>query len=541
MEIVKTVALAAALQMAIPGSPAPVTGRRSIEYVRTIGALVNAQTLLLRGESGRAVVRLPVPRHARARSGLLRLAFTFRGEMISESVLRVSANDTRRGQLTRSRAGVDGGARLDIPFDARDIARGDIVVTIETSLVAVGDRCHEKGQSVEVWIDPLSTFTLDIDPASLSLPGASIELLPDTVVLAAPARAPTTAEFDTLLRAASMLQRDGRRVRLTRGTGWSAPEIVAGAPPTIAPRRDNPTFDELAIGDLARDVPRRAQWRIALDQRMLPVGKVPERVIMKIIATPRLDERDVAMDVTLGDRALRTVTLRGNGEPRTVRLLLPPEDIRLYNELRVDARPRTEVGLPCALPPMTVPWQVMGDSYLVLARAPSTPRRFSTFVAALPETFDLFVPRESRATPEVTIPILANLAQALWGPLRQPHIIEYDGSREVSPVGNSVILRAPHGEQSVVRLSRIDGHSVLNVIPATHAVAFPATPESYGDGDSVAFASTMTNAAASPRPSAAVDQNSWFGSRQRWLIIALLGFAAAGTVARIRARRRTWR
>ena len=535
------VALAATLQMVIPASRVPVTGPRGIDYVRTIGALVNAHALVLRGESGRTTIRLPVPRHARARAGLLRLAVTFRGAMISESVLRVSANGRRRAQLTRSEAGADGGARLAVPFDAHDLARGDIVVTLEASLVAVGDRCHEKGESMEVQFDPLSTFTLDIDPSSLSVPGASIELLPDTVVLAAPAHAPTTAEFDTLLRAASMLQRDGRQVRLTRGTGWSAGEIVAGAPPTIAPRRDNPTFDELVIGDLTRDVPQHAQWRIALDQRTMPVGMVPERVIMKIIATPRPDERDVEMDVRLDDRALRTVTLRGNGEPRTVRLLMPPEELRLYNELRVEARPRSEVGLPCALPRMTVPWQVMGDSYLVLAGAPSTPRRFSTFVAALPATFDLFVPRESRATPEVTIPILANLAQALWGPLRQPHIIEYDVEREVAPAGNAVVLRAPRGEQSVVQLSRIDGHSVLNVIPATHAVAIPATPESYGDGDSVAFASTMTNAAASARPSAAADQDSRFGSRQRWLIIALLGFAAAGTVARVRARRRPWR
>ena len=534
-------ALAATLQVAIPGSRAPVTGHRSIEYVRTIGALVNAHPLVLRGESGRVTIRLPVPRHARALSGLLRLAFAFRGEMIGASVLRVSANGTRRVQFARSQAGADGGARLAIPFDVHDIARGDIVLTVETSLVAVDDRCHEKGESVEVQIDSLSTFTLDIDPSSLSLPGAAVELLPDTVALAAPARTPTTAEFDTLLRATAMLQRGGRRVRITRGSGWSAAEIVSGAPPIVAPRRDNPTFDELAIGDLARDVPKRAQWRIALDQRMLPVGMVPERVIMKIIATPRLDERDVAMDVRLDDRSLRTVTLRGNGEPRTVRILLPPDEVQLYNELRVDARPRTDAGLACALRPMTVPWQVMGDSYLVLDKAPSTPRRFSTFVAALPATFNLYVPRESRAAPEVTIPILANLAQALWGPLRQPHIIEYDGAREVSPVGNAVVLRAPHGEQSVVRLSRIDGHSVLNVIPATHAAALPSTPESYGDGDSVSFASAATNAGASPSASAPADQNSRFGSRQRWLIIALLGFAAAGTVARIRARRRTWR
>ncbi|CAN5803770.1 hypothetical protein BH11GEM2_BH11GEM2_26000 [soil metagenome] len=534
-------ALAATLQLAFPESRAPMTGPRSIDYVRSIGALVNDSPLVLRGESGLATIRLTVPHRARATGGWLRLAFPFRGAMTGDSVLRVSAHGKRRVQLPRSESGADGGARLAIPFDARDIAHGDIVVTVETSLVAVGDRCHEKGESVEVHIDPSSTFTLAIDPASLSVPGAAAELLPDTVALAAPPRTPTVAEFETLLRATAMLQRQGRRVRITRGAGWNASDIVSGAPPILAPRRDNPTFDELAIGNLTRDVPKRAQWRIALDQRMLPVGMVPERVIMKIVATPRLDDRDMAVDMRLDDRALRNVTLRGNGEPRTVRILLPPDAIRLYNELRVDARPRTDLDSACAVPPMTVPWQVMGDSYLVLADAPSTPRQFSTFVAALPATFDLYVPRESRATPEVTIPILANIAQAIWGPLRQPHIIEYDIAHELSPVGNAVVLRAPHGDQSVVRLSRINGHSLLDVIPATHDAVIPATPESYGGGDSVSFASAGTNGGASAPASAAAGQTSRPDTRQKWLTIALLAFAAAGTAARMRARRRTWR
>ena len=552
--LVPEIAFALALMQA-PLSQRSVQGAETERaLVRAIGGLLRAEQLVLRGPRDRRELLLPVQRAARARPGRIDLGFDFEGVMLPDANVQLFVNGHRRTVVARSGAGPDGRARVVLPLAASDLAGGSVALGIEARLVSGSDRCAEEARSsARVRIDPASTLVLHPVGEAVGSREAAVEALPQQVVFSLANRAITASELDTVLLAASRLAQVGHSVRFVRTPGQAIVAVAHGGvvPADVlrsvevepAPRAINPTLPELGVGDLSRDAARAAQWRIPLDMRTLPPGRVPERIILKMVVAP--DQLDDLLDmrVYLNDLLLRRVNVLGNGTRRTIRFTLPLSELRIYNEVRVIAERSQETFSSCTHEPMTYPSQVQEDSYLVTAAAPAKPRGFGAFVAALPARFDLFVPEATARDVETLLPLLLAAERSLWGPGRRARVRLYSAGERPSPDDAAVVVQPSGGGETVVQLVRLNGHSVLSITPALHNPRLPDVPDEYGNADSVAFGASGIRSGratvASQSDTGPVDAVRFALAYRLWVVLATLLLITGGFVVYSRLRRRS--
>ena len=521
--------------------------------MRVIGGLLRAEQLVLHGPYDRLELVLPVPRAARVRPGMIDLGFTFGGVMLPDANLQLFVNGQRRAVVTRSTAGPGRSARVELPLRVQDLGGGSVALAIEARLVAGSDRCGEDSRSsAQVRVDPASSLRLHPDSGVVGPREVAVETLPQQVVFSLASRALTASEMDMVLRASSRLVQEGHSVRFVRAPqqtiaavtheGVVPADVMALTVIETAPRTINPTLPELGVGNLARGFARSVNWRIPLDMRTLPAGRIPERLILKMVVAPdRMDEL-LGMRVYLNDLLLRRVSVLGNGTRRTIRLSLPGDELRIYNEVRVIAQRSRETFSLCTHEPMTYPAQIQEDSYLVTAAAPTKPRQFGAFVAALPAQFGLFLPDAAARNGEWVLPLLLAAERSLWGQGRRARIRFYPAGERPSPDEVAVVVQPSRGSETVVRLARLNGNPVLSITPALRGAHLPDVPDEYGNADSVAFGERGRRRGNTPSASRAgsdpVDALSFALTYRLWVVFAALLLLTGGFAAYARRRRR---
>ncbi|MDB4913121.1 MAG: hypothetical protein JWM95_765 [Gemmatimonadetes bacterium] len=499
MVLVTEIALALAMMQA-PNADRPAsTAVRSSVRIRPFSSVARPADLLLRGARVNRDIVLSIPRSARGKPGLLDVGLLFNGEMHSGANVQFFVNRTRRALVERHNASPDGRARIAIPLRIADLSTGTVTLGIESRLPALGDQCDDaKRSSVLVKIDPASTLMLGLDSRAAGATRYDIDGLAEQLTVSVADRAMTATELDTTLVASALLTQQGHTVHFIRGGGSHTliasvqadvlpGDVLRAADIDVHPRAINPSLPELGVVDLGRRFTRTTTWHIPLDMRVLPAGRVPDRIVLKMVAAP--DQLDDLLDVRiyLNDFLLRPADVRSDGTRRTIRVTLPMDELNIYNDVRIVAeRAHLAIGL-CTAEPVAFPAQIQDDSYLVTAGAPSRPRQFATFIGKLPGEFDLFLPASTAMHGETILPLLLSAERSLWGPRRHARIRYYAAGESVSPDRPSVVVRAAAGSETVVQLVRMRGQPVVTITPALHEAVLTDVPDAYVNTDSIAF------------------------------------------------------
>ncbi|HEX3867399.1 MAG TPA: hypothetical protein VHV78_11635, partial [Gemmatimonadaceae bacterium] len=314
---------------------------------------------------------------------------------------------------------------------------------------------------------------------------------------------------DSTTAAASML-----------GAAWSplgnaAFVTVHQANATLARAENDPTFDDLHIGDLQHVLGIETTWRIGLDVRDLPPGRVPTHLDLRLASAPNTNRRSIVVFVFWNGTLVRSADMPADGLPQSLAVDIPPDLVATRNEIRVTMQRHLDVGGGCVLLDAGLPAQIMPSSRIVTGTASPSLEAFDGVAARLSNSSSLLLPNDALDHPDRYLPMLVGVGRAFWTGPRSPRPVFYGSSAPALPTGAFILVGSPANttidspvsersgrltirrkdtRDTILDIADMSGWSIAQVVkwngqvgvqllPATADGALPSYPEAYGGSD----------------------------------------------------------
>jgi hypothetical protein len=205
----------------------------------------------------------------------------------------------------------------------------------------------------------------------------------------------------------------------------------------------NPTFEQLRLTDLQRAIGTEATWRLSLDLRDMPAGRVPSRVELRVVTAPNTNDRQLVMFVFLNGTLVRSMDLSSTGNPQLVEVRLPSSLLATRNELRVVMQRHLPAAQVCSREDAGLPAQILPSSRVITTSADPNARVFSSVAARLSSTSPLYLPSAALREPERYLPIVTAVGRAFWTANRAPIPRFFDQRVDRQPGEAFVVIGRP--------------------------------------------------------------------------------------------------
>lgn len=258
-----------------------------------------------------------------------------------------------------------------------------------------------------------------------TLPAATETALADIVVAPSAELAGLTGEGTGPAR----LMRAGRfpLVALTDGASaqtalyltspWRALAGSAGVTPraSLSPEKTDPDsipFSRLGLGQGVQEVVDRGEWQLRLDYDMLPKGKRPSALRVELSPGAAMTEQPQLAHIFVNDLLLRSVTLEGGAQARTISLPLPEGLLGRSNAIRIVLQ-RQPVAGNCKDAPLASPAQLLPGSAVELTPDAGQPNDFYALGSAFGDGLTVVVPQAALADPAMSLALAAVVLDGL--------------------------------------------------------------------------------------------------------------------------------
>lgn len=458
----------------------------------------------LEGSQGSRRLFLPLPPGVPVQRAQLAFDAEFGELLIPESSLQFRVNDTIRTATRRGASGTT--RRVTIPLTATDLEKDFVELEIDYALFVHPDVClSQKLVGAYAHLTPgsgLQIVSRDALPGSVQ---AALSLLPREVTVAANLAQLTQDQFQALFEMATLLFRQGHKLRFEElGAGATRAHIVL-APATRYLRDGQPLagaanlrlvrsrdgafilvdaerplaatamlrlpwrnaaagaeIDVSAVGDWpplreAEDVVRlkrlgfadserlfsfSSEWHIPVPFGPLGVSQRPARASLEVYG-PRVAELrgPTFISVFFNDRLVHSAALKESGKGELLEFDLPRIQLRARNNLKVVAQ-RDAIAADCKLAQAPYPLSLSPDSIIETRPLNETP---STFAELVPhqQRLELYVSRDTLRAVTQIIPMLVSLGEHFWPDIPPPTVRVYEPGAAVEPAGPFFVIGDP--------------------------------------------------------------------------------------------------
>jgi hypothetical protein len=476
-------------------------------HARTLAELGFPQGLSLEGLNVERSISFRLPARSEIDSARLGLRVRFSRSALPESNLQVVASGTRIAVVLRSQADSTGATSLDVPVPRALLTADFLDLSFRSAVATSKDHCLDQRLGLAyVALDPKSYFAFANPVRAIRTIRQAWSTLPDTVTIALPSRRLSPDEFRAALTAGVAASNEGRAlsyarlpelgdvVIATRAEVAKLPQITA-APPEgrnlstfhytdggeqvgilidaqrgatgaafLAPRwtplmsqtsldvrsaapdadyTSDPTFADLGLADLQKLVGGEATWRIPLDLRDMPAGRVPSRIELRLVTAPNTGDRQLVLFAFLNGTLVRSTNVTESGTPQTIEIRLPSSLLTTRNEFRVVIQRHLEPGNGCTQLDLPLPAQLLPSSRVYTRESDHDAGVFTGVTSQLSSASSLYLPAAALDRPEAYLPILIPLGRAFWSTTRAPTPMLYDASAPTPPAGAFVVLGQP--------------------------------------------------------------------------------------------------
>lgn len=301
---------------------------------------------------------------------------------------------------------------------------------------------------------------------------------------------------------------------------------VRTAAPTIRPNVDDPTFADLNLGDLQREVASEGVWTLPIDLRELPAGRVPVRIDLQVVTAPNTHDRNMVFFAFLNGTLVRTADINERGGQQLIDIRLPASLIATRNELRVVIQRHRPPSDICTEADRALPAQLLPSSRVVTTKADGKSRAFTSVTAQVAAFDPIYLPSAALDRATEYLPMLVSLGRAFWSAQRAPMPTFYGSTEPAKPSGAFFVVGRPSGvvfdapsfsdsghftvhrkdvaaplidvaelrDWSMAQVVGWNGHLGVQLLPASGRRRIPDSPEAYGasslvlaDADSTVF------------------------------------------------------
>jgi hypothetical protein len=255
---------------------------------------------------------------------------------------------------------------------------------------------------------------------------------------------------------------------LTAARGLEAVTIGAAATPRSGTNQVD--FERLGIVLPQADVFGRADLPVMVDNRMLPAGTRPSRLLLDVMVAPDGAGEKAVVSAFVNERLLGS-TVAASGEPTRLDLPLPEGLVGTVAGIRVVVQRRSAEG-DCRFQPQGYPAQILGSSAIVLAPADAQARDFFDLVAHWVNAVEIVVPASASDRPLAVLDLLSDVLVALVpenAALRLTVAAQgvapsptgpFIAVSELPPAGSTPRVRFDRGRVAVADRS---GHTILDL------------------------------------------------------------------------------
>jgi hypothetical protein len=301
---------------------------------------------------------------------------------------------------------------------------------------------------------------------------------------------------------------------------------VDAAAPKLEVVSNDPTFADLGITDLARDVGGEAVWRIPLDLRSMPAGRVPSRVELRLVTAPNTNDRQIVFFAFLNGTLVRSADVTESGAQQLIQIRLPSSLLVTRNELRLVIQRHLPASDACTQLDYPIPAQFLPSSRVYTTKVDRGARAFTAVTSQLASEDPLYLPERALDAPADYLPLLVPLGRAFWFGERAPKPTFYGAAAPTPPNGPFMLIGRPAGatieaamtsdsgrftirrknstapmldiadlrQWSVAQVVSWNSHVGVQVLPSTVRSRLPDYPDAYGanslvlaDADSTVF------------------------------------------------------
>ncbi|MEP6493569.1 MAG: cellulose biosynthesis cyclic di-GMP-binding regulatory protein BcsB [bacterium] len=487
---------------------AQLTAQPGIHRTRSLRDLGFERGLLLDGPVARQTVGIRLPSPVPLLNARLDLHIRFSPDVSRQSNVEILANDVRLAIVSRGDSGATAGVavRLAIP---QPQLHGDVLLLTFRSSVAISDDVCRLGRArIEVLPESFLAFDVDpssiraVRDAWSAMPDTIHVALPSRTLSADEfALANRISRFvqqaSRVIRYVTLPQPGelalGRRDEIAAATSVTTPPssegqlslyryggqttphvgiaLVSGVPnaainllsaewtslaggSTLDVSRarmhwrdasNDPTFAELGIGDLERTVVDAAEWRIPLDLRAMPSGRMPSSVDLDLVAPPNTRGHETVLSALLNGTLVRTADMSESGETQSVHIALPSDLLITRNDLRIviSRQHATADTGRCWQDIPAIPANILTTSVVHTAQTDARVALFLSVGSALADTFPVYLPAAALERAAYFIPLVHSMHQALWGDAREPQFVFYKDSALAEPSGAFILVGKP--------------------------------------------------------------------------------------------------
>ena len=243
----------------------------------------------------------------------------------------------------------------------------------------------------------------------------------------------------------------------------SSPALrVGAAAPSLEVVQDNPTFADLGITDLERDVGGEAVWRIPLDLRSMPAGRVPSRVELRLVTAPNTNDRQIVFFAFLNGTLVRSSDVTESGAQQLIELRLPSSLLVTRNELRLVIQRHLPASDACTQLDYPLPAQILPSSRVFTTKADLGAKAFTAITAQIAPSSPVYLPERALDAPGDYLPLLVPLGRAFWFGERAPTPVFYGSTAPATPSGTFVMIGRPSGVDLAAPLQSDSGRFTIH-------------------------------------------------------------------------------
>lgn len=287
---------------------------------------------------------------------------------------------------------------------------------------------------------------------------------------------------------------------------------------------DSPTFAELGLTNLRRDMAVEATWQLPLDLREFPAGRVPSRVRLQLVTAPNTSERQLVLFAFLNGTLVRSVDISTTGAPQAIDIHLPSSLLVTANELRLVLQRHLPPAEACTQRDISIPAQVLPASQVFTTAADAHALAFSGVASQVSPGAPVYLPGDALDAPQEYLPLLVSIGRAFWSADRAPTPEFFGSTSPPAPTTTFFIIGRPanqpldgpvavdsgrfkitkRGEPkplldvaslsawSVVQVVSWNGHVGVQILPAVGSRHVPDWPAAY-DANTLVLAGADTS------------------------------------------------
>jgi hypothetical protein len=214
------------------------------------------------------------------------------------------------------------------------------------------------------------------------------------------------------------------------------------------------TFDQLGIELPQAEVFGRAELKATIDQRALPPGKQPTRLLLDMMIAPDDTGEKAVASVYVNEQMLASKVASTN-EPTRFDIALPEGLVGINANIRILVQRRSAQG-DCRFEPQGYPAHLLGSSAVVLTSTAATANDFFDLPSRWANGIEVLIPSSASDHPLQVMGLLADVLTALTPQTAAITTHFTDSNSAATPTGPFLAVgqRPPAGTSPHVRFDR---------------------------------------------------------------------------------------